>query len=132
MQKRSVLFFYSASRECVLPLFTGITFYQGIILEHSGSGKRFYLTHGYQASLLNSTLWPIARLLVRYVWKPLEQIGILDPTAPTAVFGKSGQVYAECERNRNGFLIYEYNNQTDDFGERGRREISDQIVNSWK
>lgn len=53
-------------------------------------------------------------------------------TAPTAVFGKSGQVYAECERNRNGFLIYEYNNQTDDFGERGRREISDQIVNSWK
>lgn len=87
MQKRSVLFFYSASRECVLPLFTGITFYQGIILEHSGSGKRFYLTHGYQASLLNSTLWPIARLLVRYVWKPLEQIGILDQTAPTAVFG---------------------------------------------
>ena len=74
-------FFYCTSRECVLPLFPGITFYQGIILEHSGSGKRFYLTHGYQASLLNSTLWPIARLLVRYVWKPLEQIGILDPTS---------------------------------------------------
>ena len=79
--KEKCAFFYCASRQCVLPLFPGITFYQGIILEHSGSGKRFYLTHGYQASLLNSTLWPIARLLVRYVWKPLEQIGILDPTS---------------------------------------------------
>lgn len=53
-------------------------------------------------------------------------------TAPTAVFGKSGQVYAECERNRNSFLIYEYDKKTDDFGERGRREISELIVNSLK
>ena len=33
------------------------------------------------ASLLNSTFWPVSRFLVRYVWKPLEQIGILDPTS---------------------------------------------------
>ena len=53
-------------------------------------------------------------------------------TAPTAVFGKSGQVYAECERNKTGFVIFEYDKKTDDFGERGRREISNQIVNTLK
>lgn len=40
-----------------------------------------YLTHGHQADLLNSTLWKFARFLVRYIWKPMEQIGILDPTS---------------------------------------------------
>ena len=44
------------------------------------NGTCLYLTHGHQASSLNSTLWRLGRFLVRYVWKPLEQIGILDPT----------------------------------------------------
>ena len=39
------------------------------------------MTHGHQASLMNSTLWQVNRFLVRYVWKPLEQIGVLDPTS---------------------------------------------------
>lgn len=41
----------------------------------------FYLTHGHQADLLNSTLWKLSRFLVRYLWKPLEQMGVLDPTS---------------------------------------------------
>lgn len=40
-----------------------------------------YLTHGHQADLLNSTLWRLSRFLVRYLWKPLEQMGVLDPTS---------------------------------------------------
>lgn len=40
-----------------------------------------YLTHGHQADLLNSTFWRLARFLVRYLWKPLEQLGISDPTS---------------------------------------------------
>ncbi|MDE6737770.1 MAG: metallophosphoesterase family protein [Lachnospiraceae bacterium] len=57
-------------------------YYEGIIL-HSQSTpeKSLYLTHGHQASLLNSTLWPLARFLVRYFWNPLENLGILDPTS---------------------------------------------------
>lgn len=51
-------------------------------------------------------------------------------TAPTAVFGKSGQVYAECVRNKTGFVIFEYDKKTDDFGECGRRVISNQLTNS--
>ena len=79
--KKKCASFYCMSDQCDKPLFPGITFYSGLILENPVTGKRYYLTHGHQASLLNSTLWPVNRFLVRYIWKPLEQIGILDPTS---------------------------------------------------
>lgn len=68
------------------PLFPSLTFYEGIILTtdllpNSRSRVTLYLTHGHQASLLNSTLWPLSRFLVRYIWRPLENLGILDPTS---------------------------------------------------
>lgn len=63
------------------PLFPGITYYSAIILRNDKTGRELYLTHGHQASLMNSTLWPVNRFLVRYLWKPLEQVGILDPTS---------------------------------------------------
>ena len=68
--------------------------YSGLILRLCGYLQRnskytymtpkcfeLYLTHGHQADFLNSTLWKLSRFLVRYLWKPLEQIGILDPTS---------------------------------------------------
>ena len=30
---------------------------------------------------LNSTFWKLSRFLVRYIWKPLEHFGVLDPTS---------------------------------------------------
>lgn len=62
-------------------LFPGMPFHEAIILQNCGSGPDIYLTHGHQASFLNSTLWRLSRFLVRYVWKPLELIGFLDPTS---------------------------------------------------
>lgn len=79
--KRKCSTYYCTSHQCTEPLFPGITFYPGIILRDRETGKSLYLTHGHQASLMNSTLWPVNRFLVRYVWKPLEQVGILDPTS---------------------------------------------------
>lgn len=73
--------YYCSSTQCREPLFPEIQFYSGIVLRDQTSGRDLYLTHGHQASLLNSTLWPIGCFLVRYIWKPLEQIGILDPTS---------------------------------------------------
>lgn len=49
-------------------------------------------------------------------------------TAPTAVFGRSGQVLAECERGRESFVEYDLQKRDYDFGERGRKEISDLLV----
>lgn len=49
-------------------------------------------------------------------------------TAPTAVFGKSGQIYEECERNKTGLLIFDFEKKDYDFGERGRKELSDLLL----
>ena len=57
-----------------------IPFYSGIILE-SCFPMDIYLTHGHQTDLFNSSLWRLSRFLVRYVWKPLEHFGVLDPTS---------------------------------------------------
>lgn len=47
----------------------------------ASAGREIYLTHGHQADFFNSVLWRTSRFLVRYVWKPLESIGFLDPTS---------------------------------------------------
>lgn len=62
-------------------LFPGITFYPGIILKDQNHHRDLYLAHGHQADYFNCVLWKYSRFLVRYVWKPLEQRGILDPTS---------------------------------------------------
>lgn len=49
-------------------------------------------------------------------------------TAPTIVIGKSGQFIKECNRNQPEILIYDFEKMSDDFGEMGRREISDKFV----
>lgn len=74
---------------CVNPQFDNrsllpdIQFYGGIILENTidVNAMDVYLTHGHQADLFNSTLWRFTRFLVRYLWKPLEHYGVLDPTS---------------------------------------------------
>lgn len=65
------------------PLFPDIRFHAGIILENTSASayRNIYLTHGHQADLFNSTFWRLSRFLVRYLWKPLEHYGVLDPTS---------------------------------------------------
>lgn len=62
-------------------LFPGIIFYSGAILKNTDWGRDVYLTHGHQADFFNSVLWRTSRFLVRYIWKPLESTGFLDPTS---------------------------------------------------
>ena len=49
-------------------------------------------------------------------------------TSPTAVIGKSDEIVKECDRNKTELLIYDFEKSVDDFGEQGRREISDLFV----
>ncbi len=62
-------------------LFPGITFYSGIILQDVWQKRDIYLTHGHQADIWNSTFWRLSRFLVRYFWRPLEFLGVPDPTS---------------------------------------------------
>ena len=62
-------------------LFPNMHCHSGLILQDCNGSHDLYLTHGHQAELLNSTFWRVARFLVRYLWTPLENIGVLDPTS---------------------------------------------------
>lgn len=73
--------YFCTDSQCQQPLFPGLTFYEGIILEQCNGKQRLYLTHGHQADPLNSTFWKLSRFLVRYLWQPLEHFGMLDPTS---------------------------------------------------
>lgn len=54
---------------------------ESICLKNQEGGKDIYLMHGHQADFFNSVCWKISRFLVRYLWKPLEQFGVNDPTS---------------------------------------------------
>lgn len=88
---------------CMQPLFPDLTFHEGLILECSSASIRLYLTHGHQADLLNSVLWKQARYLVRYLWKPLEHFGLLDPTSAA----KNYTVKEKTEKRLTHFAVSE-------------------------
>ena len=52
----------------------------------------------------------------------------LFQTAPTMVFGKSGQCIRECVRNESELFIYDFEKTMKDFGENGRASISDLLL----
>lgn len=49
-------------------------------------------------------------------------------TAPTALYSRSGRSLAELERNKEGLLVYDLEKTPLDFGENGRKEISDWLT----
>ncbi|MBQ7839706.1 MAG: carbon-nitrogen hydrolase family protein [Lachnospiraceae bacterium] len=49
-------------------------------------------------------------------------------TAPTAFFDKSGHVEYELERNTEGMLVFDFEKKSLNFGEKGRKEISDTLT----
>jgi len=67
-------------------LLTGLIFNEGIILEPEGFDKNILLIHGHQADFYNYVCWKWSRFLVRVLWKPLQVIGIKDPTSPAKNF----------------------------------------------
>lgn len=73
--------FYCDSMSSELALFPGIEITEGLILRLRHTNNRILLTHGHQGDFLNDTVWKLSRFLVRYLWRPLELVGIRDPTS---------------------------------------------------
>lgn len=67
-------------------LLPGLTLEEGIVLEVEGSEKDILLIHGHQADFYNYVFWKWSRFLVRILWKPLQVVGIKDPTSPAKNF----------------------------------------------
>jgi len=65
-----------------MPLFPGIVYHEGVILKHCDTGQEIFLTHGHQGDWWNYLFWKWSRFMVRVLWKPLNVMGIADPTSP--------------------------------------------------
>ncbi|KJD33804.1 serine/threonine protein phosphatase [Tamlana nanhaiensis] len=63
-------------------LFGDITYNEAIVLKHCRTDQELFLTHGHQADWWNFLFWKWSRFLVRILWKPLNVMGIADPTSP--------------------------------------------------
>jgi len=67
------------NRESPVPLFPHISISEAILLHHTPTGGEMLLLHGHQADFFNYRLWWLGRFLVRYVWQPLELLGMRNP-----------------------------------------------------
>lgn len=63
-------------------LFCNIQYHEGIILKHTETEQELFLMHGHQADWWNYLFWKWSRFMVRILWKPLNVMGIADPTSP--------------------------------------------------
>ena len=79
--KNSLFDYYDERAKTRLPLFKNIKVHEGLILRHRDTCSRILLLHGHQADYFNDRLWGLGRFLVRHIWKPLEVIGVNDPTS---------------------------------------------------
>lgn len=49
-------------------------------------------------------------------------------TAPTILFGRSGNVLAKIPEGEEGLIFYDLEDAPLNFGEEGRKEISDELL----
>lgn len=80
------------------PLFPGIVFTEGLILEHRHTGQELFLFHGHQADWMNYHGWRFNRFLVQALWRPLQVFGIGDPTSPARNYRELIKVEKRCKR----------------------------------
>ncbi len=89
-------------------LMPNASFSEAIILENEKTGKSLFLMHGHQADWFNYVFWKFSRFLVRVLWKPLQILGIKDPTSPAQNFRELIKVERHVERwikNNNNQIV---------------------------
>ncbi len=87
---RNLYRFCPPHRRDSLSLFPGLPMHEGIVL--TGDSNEILLLHGHQADFFNDRLWKLSRFLVRYLWRPLELIGIKNPTSAASGRHKKNKV----------------------------------------
>ena len=87
---------------------------EGLLLKHRDRDCCILVVHGHQVDFFNRALWRLARLLVRYLWQPLETLGVNDPTS-TAGNSHRREVMEERLRgwsaSRNQILVAGHNHR---------------------
>ncbi len=80
--KKHLSSYFDQKTDTEVPLFPGIKYNEAIVLKHKNTEQEVFLIHGHQADFMNYIGWRINRFLVRVLWKPLQVVGIADPTSP--------------------------------------------------
>ena len=80
--KKNLHSFFDPKVGADVELFGDIEYNEALILKHKDTQQELFLTHGHQADWWNYTFWKWSRFMVRVLWKPLNVMGIADPTSP--------------------------------------------------
>lgn len=97
-----------------IDLFENIKMYEALILKHEKLNIEVFLLHGHQVDFLNSYIWLLARFLVRYFWKPLENFCLKDVTRTAKNYKKKKKVarrLTEWVIKENKMLIAGHNHR---------------------
>jgi len=92
-----------------VPLFPGIDFCEGLVLEHKRTRQEIFMVHGHQAEFMNYEGWKVNRFMVRILWRQLQIFGIGDPTSPARNYRELKKVERRTKKwiieNDNIFTI---------------------------
>lgn len=83
-QKKTLSTIYNEIHERNEPLFPGIKIHEGLIFEHQETGGELFVVHGHQGEFINDQHWRLSRLFLRGLWRPLQLLGLQDPTSVSA------------------------------------------------
>lgn len=90
------------------PLFPDISVKQAVVLTQKETGNEFLVLHGHQADFFNDRLYRLSKFLVRHIWRPLQLIGIKDPSSTTINPRKKDKVekilMGWCEKNKKAIV----------------------------
>ncbi len=105
---KNLSYYYESSTGKEKELMPNASFSEAIRLEDE-EGKSIFLLHGHQADWFNYLFWRFSRLLVKILWKPLQILGIKDPTSPAQNFKELIKVERHLEKwirkNKNQMLV---------------------------
>ena len=80
VHKKLNQFFNSATEEVEI-LFDDFDAHEGLVFRHRESGVELFAMHGHQGDdLFHRTIW-LNQILLRMFWRPLQMMGLQDPTS---------------------------------------------------
>ena len=74
--------YYNKKTNLKEELFGDVNIHEALVLQSKNFKGDIFLLHGHQVDFFNCGLWPLARFLARHLWKPMEYLGVQDPTRP--------------------------------------------------
>ncbi len=88
-----------------MELLTDLEVYESLILEYNE--LEIFLLHGHQVDFFNNNFWRLSRFFVRHIWRPLEYVGIKDPTSSAKKYNVSNGVEKKLQKwsNKNHKLL---------------------------